>query len=419
MKFETMQLHAGHTLDETRSRAVPIYQTTSYVFENCQKAEDLFALRAAGDMYSRIGNPTVATLEARVAALEGGTAALAVSSGAAAVTYTLMNLAGVGGHIVSAATLYGGTYNLFTSTLPRYGIEATLIDSDEPENFERAIRDNTKALYLETVGNPAGNVADFDRIADIAHRHGLPLVIDNTFGSPYLFQPLAHGADIVVHSATKFLGGHGTTLGGVIVEGGTFDFHSNKFPGFTAPDEGYHGIVYADQSAPFTLKCRTQLLRDTGACLSPLSAFLILQGIETLSLRVERHVQNTERLIAYLKSKKEVKAIHYPTEGKYAPLAKKYFPRGAGSIFSLELHGGKEAAWAFIDALEIFSLLANVADAKSLVIHPATTTHGQLSPAQQAEAGITPGMIRVSVGLENVDDLIEDCERGFAALKAK
>lgn len=413
-RFETKQLHAGQQVDPTtKSRAVPIYQTTSYVFDDTQEAEDLFALRKPGNIYTRLMNPTNDVFEQRIAALEGGSAALAAASGSAAITYTVMNLAGAGDHIVAASTLYGGTYNLFATTLPRYGITATFVDPDDPQNFADAIRENTKALYIESLGNPGINVIDIERVAKIAHDNKIPLVVDNTFGTPYLIRPFEFGADIVVHSATKFIGGHGTSIGGVIVDGGTFDWASGKFPYFTQPDESYHGIRFAELGeTAFVTKIRVQLMRDTGACLSPFNAFLFIQGLETLSLRVERHVENAKRVAEYLKGHEKVAWVSYPSlEGdQYYGLAQKYFPKGAGSIFTFGVKGGGEAARRLIDNLELFSNLANVADAKSLVVHPASSTHQQLSPEEQKAAGVTEDQVRLSVGLENINDIIEDLD---------
>ena len=422
LRFETKQLHAGQTVDPTtKSRAVPIYQTSSYVFDDTSHAEDLFALKASGNIYTRMMNPTTDVFEQRMAALEGGVGALATASGSSAITYAILNIAGVRDEIVSASTLYGGTYNLFNVTLRRLGITTHFVDPDEPENFAKAINNKTKALYVETLGNPGINVADIERIAQIAHTHGIPLIVDNTFGTPYLIQPIAFGADIVVHSATKYIGGHGTSIGGVIVDGGNFDWaKSGKFPTFTTPDESYHGIRYAQDigAAAFITKARVQLLRDTGACLSPFNSFLFLQGLETLSLRVERHVENTKKITEYLSNHEKVSWVNYPSlEGnQYYELAKKYLPKGAGAIFTFGVKGGKESAKKFIDSLEIFSQLANVADAKSLVIHPASTTHQQLSAEEQERAGVTQDMIRFSIGIEHVDDLIDDIEHAFAQI---
>lgn len=419
-RFETRQLHAGQKADPaTKARAVPIYQTTSYVFDDTQEAEDLFALQKAGNIYTRLGNPTTDVFEQRMAALEEGAAALATASGSAAITYALMNLAEAGDHIVAASTLYGGTYNLLHTTLPRYGITTTFVDPDDPENFARALRGNTKAVYIESLGNPGTNVIDMERVAQIAHANKIPLVVDNTFGTPYLIRPFSFGADIVVHSATKFIGGHGTSIGGVIVDGGTFDWASGKFPGFTQPDETYHGIRFADIGpGAFVTKIRVQLLRDTGACLSPFHSFLFLQGLETLSLRVERHVENAKRVAEYLSGHPKAAWVHYPSlkQDRYYPLAEKYFPRGAGSVFTFGVKGGAEKARQWIDSLELFSNLANVADAKSLVIHPASSTHQQLSPEQQRAAGVTPDQVRLSIGLEHIDDILEDMEAAFARI---
>ena len=419
-RFETKQLHAGQTVDPTtKSRAVPIYQTTSYVFDDTQEGEDLFALRKPGNIYTRLMNPTSDVFEQRMAALEGGSAALATSSGSAAITYSILNIAGAGDHIVAAATLYGGTYNLLHTTLPRYGIETTFVQPDDPENFAAAVRENTKALYIESLGNPGINVIDIERVAEIAHENKVPLIVDNTFGTPYLIRPFEFGADVVVHSATKFIGGHGTSIGGVIVDGGTFDWAGGKFPWFTQPDESYHGIRFADLgAAAFVTKIRVQLMRDTGACLSPFNSFLFLQGLETLSLRVERHVENAKRAAEYLSEHEKVAWVHYPSLAgdRYHALARKYFPKGAGSIFTFGVKGGAEKARQFIDRLELFSNLANVADAKSLVVHPASSTHQQLSPEQQRAAGVTPDQVRLSIGLEHIDDILEDMEAAFARI---
>jgi len=422
-KFETLQLHAGQRVDPTtKSRAVPIYQTTSYVFDNAQSAENLFGLKESGNIYTRIMNPTTDVFEQRVAALEGGIGALATSSGSSAITYSIINIAGAGDEIVAAATLYGGTYNLLNTTLPKFGIKTTFVNPDLPENFEKAINEKTKAVYIESLGNPGINIIDIEKVAEIAHKNGIPLIIDNTFATPYLLRPIEFGADIVVHSATKFIGGHGTSIGGVIVDSGKFDWAaSGKFPEFTTPDESYHGIRYAQDigAAAYILKARVQLLRDTGACISPFNSFLLLQGLETLSLRVERHVQNSVKIAEFLKNHPQVAWVNYPSlpDNKYYTLCKKYLPIGAGSIFTFGIKGGAETAKRFIDSLKIFSQLANVADAKSLVIHPATTTHQQLSPQQQAAAGVTGDMIRLSVGLENVIDLIDDLTAAFEAIK--
>ena len=410
-KFETNQLHAGHTVDSTGSRAVPIYQTTSFVFKDAEQAAARFALTDPGAIYSRLGNPTNDVLEARVAALEGGAGALSVGSGSAAVTYAVQNVAGTGDNIVAAATLYGGTHNLLTSTLPRFGITTHFVNPDDLNAFEAAIDDNTKAIYIETIGNPEINLIDVQAVADIAHKHNIILIVDNTFGSPYLFRPFEHGADVVVHSATKYLGGHGTTIAGVIVESGKFDYKaSSKYPDFVNGDEHYNGLVYGDLPIPFTVKVRAQLLRDTGATLTPLAAWQILQGIETLSLRVERHVENTRKAVEFLSNHPKVAWVNYPelATSKYKALADKDFPKGVGAVFTFGIKGGKEAGIKFVDALDIFSNLANVADAKSLVIHPASTTHAQLNEEAQKAAGVTPDMVRLSIGLENIDDIIED-----------
>ncbi len=415
-KFETLQLHAGHTVDPTGSRAVPIYQTTSFVFKDAEQAAARFALQEPGGIYSRLGNPTNDVLEARVAQLEGGVGAVAVASGSAAVNYAITNVADAGDNIVAASTLYGGTYNLFTATLPRFGITTKFVNPDNLDEFEAAIDDNTKAVYIEVIGNPGINLVDVEAVADIAHKHGIILIVDNTFASPYLFRPFEHGADVVVHSATKYLGGHGTTIAGVVVESGKFDYKaSGKYPGFTEGDEHYNGLVYADLPIPFTVKVRAQLLRDTGATLTPLAAWQILQGIETLSLRVERHVENARKITDFLSNHPKVAWVNYPElpGNKYNDLAKKYFPKGVGAVFTFGIKGGKEAGVKFVDALEIFSNLANVADAKSLVIHPSSTTHAQLDEAAQKAAGVTPDMIRLSVGLENIDDLIHDLSQAL------
>ena len=420
LHFETLQLHVGQEEPDpvTDARAVPLYQTTSYVFHNSQHAADRFDLKEPGNIYGRLTNPTQEVLEKRVAALEGGVAALAVASGAAAVTYTFLNLAKAGDHIVSANNIYGGSYNLLDNTLPAYGITTTFVDPSDLQNFEKAIRPETKAVFIETMGNPNCSLLDIDAVAAIAHRHGVPLVIDNTFGTPYLIRPIEHGADIVVHSATKFIGGHGTSLGGIIVDSGKFDWRaSGKFPQITEPDPNYHGAVFADVAgeAAFVTRVRAVILRDTGAAISPFNAFMLLQGLETLSLRVERHVENTEKIVRYLASHPKVAKVNHPSLPGHPDheLYKKYFPHGAGSIFTFEIKGGIAEAHRFIDSLEIFSLLANVADVKSLVIHPATTTHSQLTPGQQAEQHIYPGTIRLSIGSEHADDLIADLEQAL------
>lgn len=412
--FETLQLHAGQTVDPTtKSRAVPIYQTTSYVFEDAQEAEDLFGLKKTGNIYSRIGNPTVAVFEDRLAALEDGVGALATASGMAAITYTVLGLAHAGDHVVAATTLYGGTFNLLKETLPRYGITTTFVDVDNLEEVEAAIQDNTKLVFIETLGNPLINIPDIEKVADIAHAHKIPLVADNTFGTPYLINVFSHGVDISVHSATKFIGGHGTTIAGVIVDSGKFDWEaSGKFPQFVDEDPSYHNISYTRDigAAAFITALRVQILRDTGAALSPFNAFLLLQGLETLSLRIERHVENTKKIVDFLENHPKVEKVNYPSllSSPYYALAQKYLPKGAGSIFTFHVKGGQDEARQVIDHLEIFSDLANVADAKSLVVHPATTTHQQLSEEDLLACGVTRNQIRISVGLENADDLIED-----------
>ncbi len=422
-KFETLQLHVGQEQPDpaTDARAVPIYQTTSYVFRNSQHAADRFGLADAGNIYGRLTNSTQGVLEERLAALEGGSAALAVASGAAAISYTIQALASEGGHIVSQKTIYGGTYNLLAHTLPQYGIKTTFVDAHNISEIEAAIQDDTRAIYLETLGNPNSDIPDIDAIAELAHSKGLPLVVDNTFGTPYLIRPFEHGADIVVHSATKFIGGHGTTLGGIIVESGKFDWKaSGKYPNIAAPNPSYHGVSFYDAVGPaaFVTYIRAILLRDTGATLAPFSAFLLLQGVETLSLRLERHIENTIKVVEYLSKHPQVKKINHPSLPDHPDhaLYEKYFPNGGGSIFTFEINGGKDEAWRFIDNLKIFSLLANVADVKSLVIHPATTTHSQLSEEELAEQGISQSTIRLSIGTEHIDDIIADLENGFAAL---
>lgn len=421
--FETLQLHVGQEQADpaTDARAVPIYQTTSYVFHDCQHAADRFALKDAGNVYGRLTNSTQAVLEERVAALEGGVAGLAVASGAAAVTYAITNIANAGDHVVASKTIYGGTYNLLAHTLSKFGITTTFVDPDDYEELEAAIKDNTKLVYIETLGNPNSNISDIERSADIAHRHGLPLLIDNTFGTPYLIRPIEYGADIVVHSATKFIGGHGTSLGGVIVDGGTFDWKKNpeKFPGFNKPDASYHGLVFGDIPAPFVTRVRTLLLRDQGAAISPFNAFVLLQGLETLSLRVERHVFNTLKVLEYLENQPLVKKINHPAEASHPnhDLYERYFPNGAGSIFTFEIDGDQQKAFDFIDHLKIFSLLANVADVKSLVIHPLSTTHSELSVEEAADQGIYPSTIRLSIGTEHYKDIIADLDQAFEAVK--
>jgi len=418
-RFDTLQVHAGQEVDPiTGSRAVPIYQTTSYVFDSPEHAGNLFGLKEGGNIYTRIMNPTTDVFEKRITALEGGVAALATASGSAAITYSILNIAGAGDEIISASTLYGGTYNLFALTLPKLGIQTIFVDPDEPENFREKINEKTKAIFIETIGNPRTNIMDIEAIANIAHEHGIPLIVDNTFATPYLTRPIEYGADIVVHSATKFIGGHGTSIGGVIIDGGQFDWAaSGRFPDLTEPDPSYNGIRYVETFGPaaFILKARVQLLRDTGACISPFNSFLLLQGLETLSLRVERHVSNAQKIAKYLDNHPLVSWVSYPSlpTNKYHILSQKYTPKGSGSIFTFGIKGGIEAGKRFIENLEIFSLLANVADAKSLVIHPATTTHAQLSEQEQRLAGVTPDMIRLSVGIEDIEDLIEDIEQAL------
>ncbi|MBO5637147.1 MAG: O-acetylhomoserine aminocarboxypropyltransferase/cysteine synthase [Acidaminococcaceae bacterium] len=423
-KFETLQLHVGQEQADpaTDSRAVPIYQTTSYVFHNSQHAADRFGLKDAGNIYGRLTNSTQDVLEKRLAALEGGSAALALASGAAAVTYAVQALAADGGHIVAQKTIYGGSFNLLEHTLPAFGINTTFVDAHNLSEVENAIQENTRAIYLETLGNPNSDIPDIDAVAEIAHKHGLPLVIDNTFGTPYLIRPIEHGADVVIHSATKFIGGHGTTLGGIIVDGGKFDWKkSGKFPNIADPNPSYHGVSFYDAVGPaaFVTYIRAILLRDTGACISPFNAFLLLQGVETLSLRLERHAENTKKVVEYLSAHPLVESVSHPSLPGHPDhaLYEKYFPNGGASIFTFEIKGGQEAAWKFIDSLKIFSLLANVADVKSLVIHPASTTHSQLTEAELKDQGITPSTIRLSIGTEHIDDIIADLENGFAAIK--
>lgn len=419
-RFETLQLHAGQEKPDsaTDARAVPIYQTSSYVFADCAQAAGRFGLTESGNIYSRIMNPTTDAFEIRMTALEGGVGALAVASGAAAITYAVQNIACAGDHIVSAGTIYGGTYNLFANTLADCGIETTFVDADEPDAFEKAIRPNTKLIFIESLGNPNSSIIDIEKTAETAHRHGIPLVVDNTFATPYLLRPVEHGADIVVHSATKFIGGHGTSIGGVIVDGGTFDWAQNdKFPGLSRPNPSYHGVVFTDAAgaAAYITKARVTLLRDTGAALAPLNSFLFLQGLETLSLRVERHVENTKQVLAYLTNHPKVERVNHPSlpDSGYQELYNRYFPNGAGSIFTFEIKGGAEEAKAFIDRLQLFSLLANVADVKSLVIHPASTTHSQMTEEELLHSGIRPNTIRLSIGTEHIDDILEDLELAF------
>ncbi len=424
LKFETLALHVGQEQADpvTDARAVPIYATTSYVFHNSDHAAARFNLSDAGNIYGRLTNPTQDVFEKRIAALEGGVAALAVASGAAAITYTIQNLAHAGDHIVAANTIYGGSYNLLAHTLPEYGITTTFVDPDEEGAFENAIRENTKAVYIETLGNPNSNIIDIKKIADIAHAHKIPLVIDNTFATPFLVRPIEYGADIVVHSATKFIGGHGTAIGGVIVDSGNFDWEaSGKFPSLVEPNPSYHGVSFtkAVGKAAFVTKIRAILLRDTGATLSPFHAFIFLQGLETLSLRVERHVENTKKVVEFLANHPQVEKVNHPSlpDSKYKKLYDEYFPNGGGSIFTFQIKGGAEEAKKFIDNLQIFSLLANVADVKSLAIHPATTTHSQLNEAELAEQGIYPNTIRLSIGTEHIDDILFDLQEAFEAIK--
>ena len=423
-KFETLQLHVGQEQPDpaTDSRAVPIYQTTSYVFRNCAHAAARFGLTDAGNIYGRLTNSTQDVLEKRLAALEGGVAALATASGAAAISYTIQALAQAGDHIVAQKTIYGGSYNLLAHTLPQFGVSTTFVNSHDLTEVENAIQDNTKAIYLETLGNPNTDIPDIDAIAAIAHRHGLPLVIDNTFGTPYLVRPIEHGADIVLHSATKFIGGHGTTLGGIIVDSGKFDWKANgKYAPIANPNPSYHGVSFVDAVGPaaFVTYIRAILLRDTGAAISPFNAFLLLQGVETLSLRLDRHTENTKKVVEFLANHPKVEHVNHPSLPEHPDhaLYEKYFANGGGSIFTFEIKGGQEEAHKFIDSLEIFSLLANVADVKSLVIHPATTTHSQLSAEELLDQGIKPNTIRLSIGTEHIDDIIADLEKGFAAVK--
>ena len=423
-KFETIQIHAGQETPDpaTDARAVPIYQTTSYVFPGSKSAADRFALTEVGNIYTRIMNPTWDVLEKRIAALEKGVAALALSSGAAATTYAIQNITKAGDHIVSDNQIYGGTYNLFANTFKYMGVDTTFIDGSDPNNFEKAIKPNTKALFFETLGNPNSSIVDIKAVAAIAHKHGIPLIVDNTFATPYLLNPIEYGADIVVHSATKFIGGHGTTIGGLIIDGGKFDWAQNdKFPGLSKPNPSYHGVVFTDavKNLAYIIKARTTLLRDTGSALSPFNAFLLLQGIETLSLRVERHVFNALKVIDYLKNNPLVEKVNHPSlsEHRDNKLYKQYFPEGAGSIFTFEIKGNAEKAKRFTEELKLFSLLANVADVKSLVIHPASTTHSQMSEQELLEGGIKPNTIRLSIGTEHIDDILADLKQGFEAVK--
>ena len=421
-RFETLQLHVGQEQPDpvTDSRAVPIYLTTSYVFHDSKHVADRFGLRDAGNIYGRLTNTTQDVFEKRIAVLEGGSAALAVASGAAAITYTVLNLAGAGDNIVSSKTIYGGSFNLFQHTLPTYGIRTRFVEPDDYSAIEAAIDDRTKALFTETLGNPNSNVSDFERLSEIAHRHGIPLVVDNTFATPYLIRPLEHGADVVVESATKFIGGHGTVLGGVIVEGGRFDWGNGRFPGLSEPDDSYHGVSFYKALGPaaFVTRIRAVLLRDTGASISPVTVFVLLQGLETLSLRVDRHVENTLKVLDYLKRSKKVRSISHPSlPGQPThEIYERYFPDGAGSIFTFDIDGTEDDAKRFIDSLELFSLLANVADVKSLVIHPASTTHSQLSEAELKDQGISPSTVRLSIGTEHIDDIIADLDQAFAKI---
>lgn len=422
-KFDTLQVHAGQVADPTTgAQAVPIYQTTSYVFRDVQHAADLFALKESGNIYTRIMNPTTDVFEQRVAALEGGVAGLATASGSAAIMYAILNIASAGDEIVSASTLYGGTYNMFAETFKTFGIKVHFVDPDDPENFRNAINDKTKSLYIESIGNPGINLIDIEAVAEIAHDNGIPLIIDNTFGTPYLLKPIEFGADIVVHSATKFIGGHGTSIGGIIVDSGKFDWAgSGKFPGLTEPDPSYHGMRYVADvgAAAYITKARVGLLRNTGACISPFNAFLLIQGLETLSLRVERHVANAKIIAQHLQNHPQASWVNYPSlpGSKYYDLAQKYLPKGSGSIFTFGIKGGIDAGIKFIESLEIFSHLANVADAKSLVIHPASTTHSQLSGEELVAAGVTPDQIRLSIGIEDVEDLIFDLDQALEKCK--
>lgn len=425
-RFETLQLHVGQEQPDsaTDARAVPIYATTSYVFKDSAQAAGRFGLTEGGNIYTRLMNPTSDVFEKRIAALEGGVGALASASGSAAITYAVQNIATAGDHIVSSANVYGGTYNLFANTLREQGLRTTFVDPFDPDNFEKAIEPNTKLLYAETLGNPNSDVIDIEAIAAIAHKHGIPLIVDNTFATPYLLRPIEHGADIVVHSATKFIGGHGTVMGGVVVDGGKFDWAQNdKFPGLSKPNPSYHGVVFTEAcgNLAYILKLRTTLMRDQGATISPFNSFLLLQGLETLSLRLERHVENALKVVDFLKNHPQVEAVHHPAlaEGKQKALYERYFPNGAASIFTFDIKGDAEDAKKFTESLRLFSLLANVADVKSLVIHPASTTHSQLSETELLAAGIRPTTVRLSIGTEHIDDIIEDLEQGFQAVKER
>ena len=423
-KFETIQIHAGQERPDpaTDARAVPIYATTSYVFKDSAQAAGRFGLSEGGNIYTRLMNPTSSVFEERISALEGGAGALATASGSAAITYAVQNIATVGDHIVSSANLYGGTYNLFANTLKEQGLDVSFVDPSDPENFEKAIKDNTKLLYAETLGNPNSDVIDIKAIADVAHRHGIPLIVDNTFATPFLLRPIEYGADIVVHSATKFIGGHGTVMGGVVVDSGKFDWTQNdKFPGISEPNPSYHGVVFAKAcgNLAYILKLRTTLMRDQGATISPFNSFLLLQGLETLSLRVERHVENALKVVEFLKNHPQVEKVNHPSlaSGREKELYDEYFPNGGGSIFTFEIKGDADKAKKFTESLELFSLLANVADVKSLVIHPASTTHSQLSEEELLAGGIKPNTVRLSIGTEHIDDIIADLEHGFEAVK--
>ena len=424
-KFETLQLHAGQEEPDsaTDARAVPIYATTSYVFKDSEQAAQRFALREGGNIYSRLMNPTSDVFEQRMAALENGAAALATASGSAAIDYAIRNIVTCGDHIVSSSTVYGGTYNLFANTLTDSGITTSFVDGSDPKNFEEAIQDNTKAVYLESLGNPNADIIDLEAVSEIAHRHGIPVIVDNTFATPFLFRPLEHGADIVVHSATKIIGGHGTVMGGVIVDGGRFDWEQNdKFPGLSKPNPSYHGVVFTQVvgNIAYIMKIRTTLMRDQGACLSPFNSFLLLQGLETLSLRVERHVENAGKVVDFLQKQPKVAAVHHPSlaQGREKELYERYYPKGGASIFTFEIKGSEEQARTFTESLSVFSLLANVADVKSLVIHPASTTHSQMSAQELAAVKITPQTVRLSIGTEHIDDILEDLRQGFAAISA-
>lgn len=424
-KFETLQLHAGQEEPDsaTDARAVPIYATTSYVFKDSEQAAQRFALREGGNIYSRLMNPTSDVFEQRMAALENGAAALATASGSAAIDYAIRNIVTCGDHIVSSSTVCGGTYNLFANTLTDSGITTSFVDGSDPKNFEEAIQDNTKAVYLESLGNPNADIIDLEAVSEIAHRHGIPVIVDNTFATPFLFRPLEHGADIVVHSATKFIGGHGTVMGGVIVDGGRFDWEQNdKFPGLSKPNPSYHGVVFTQAvgNIAYIMKIRTTLMRDQGACLSPFNSFLLLQGLETLSLRVERHVENAGKVVDFLQKQPKVAAVHHPSlaQGREKELYERYYPKGGASIFTFEIKGSEEQARTFTESLSVFSLLANVADVKSLVIHPASTTHSQMSAQELAAVKITPQTVRLSIGTEHIDDILEDLRQGFAAISA-